>query len=103
MTRRGFLDCHLMVTNPEDYVEPLQKAGAGMFTFHVEATQDAAGLADRARAAGMKAGVALKPGTPADAVHGKGSSPSRSFVACILFFFLRPRRKFLRFLCMIDL
>lgn len=58
-----------MVTNPEDYVEPLKAAGAGMFTFHVEATADAAALCDRARAAGMKAGVALKPATPADAVY----------------------------------
>ena len=58
-----------MVTNPEDYVEPLRKAGAGMFTFHIEATKDAGDLADKARAAGMKAGVALKPGTPAEDVH----------------------------------
>ena len=65
----GFLDCHLMVTNPADYVEPLRDAGAHMFTFHVEATEDPAGLCDAARAAGMKAGVALKPGTPAEAVH----------------------------------
>jgi ribulose-phosphate 3-epimerase len=65
----GFLDCHLMVTNPADYVEPLRDAGAHMFTFHIEATEDPAGLCDAARAAGMKAGVALKPGTPAEAVH----------------------------------
>lgn len=65
----GFLDCHLMVTNPADYVEPLRDAGAHMFTFHIEATEDPAGLCDAARAAGMKTGVALKPGTPAEAVH----------------------------------
>ena len=40
-----------------------------MFTFHVEATEDPAGLCDAARAAGMKAGIALKPGTPGEAVH----------------------------------
>ena len=65
----AFLDCHLMVTNPGDYVEPLKDAGANMFTFHIEVDEDAAALCDRARAAGMKAGVALKPDTPADAVH----------------------------------
>ena len=43
--------------------------GAHMFTFHIEVNEDAAVLCDRARAAGMKAGVALKPGTPAEAVH----------------------------------
>ena len=57
----AFLDCHLMVTNPGDYVEPLKDAGANMFTFHIEVDEDAAALCDRARAAGMKAGVALKP------------------------------------------
>ena len=65
----AFLDCHLMVTNPGDYVEPLKDAGAHMFTFHIEVDEVAAVLCDRARAAGMKVGVALKPGTPAKAVH----------------------------------
>jgi ribulose-phosphate 3-epimerase len=34
----AFLDCHLMVTAPADYVAPMAAAGASMFTFHVEAT-----------------------------------------------------------------
>ena len=33
-----FMDCHLMVEKPEDYIIPLKEAGANMFTFHVEAT-----------------------------------------------------------------
>jgi ribulose-phosphate 3-epimerase len=47
----AFLDCHLMVTQPEAYVAPLAAAGASMFTFHVEATgarERAAWLALRA-------------------------------------------------------
>ncbi|KAL3685806.1 hypothetical protein R1sor_003828 [Riccia sorocarpa] len=36
----AFLDCHLMVTNPSDYVKPLAEAGASSFTFHVEVTKD---------------------------------------------------------------
>ena len=67
----GFLDCHLMVTNPSAYVAPLAAAGAHMFTFHVEAVKDEKELravCAEARAAGMKVGVALKPGTSAEAV-----------------------------------
>jgi pentose-5-phosphate-3-epimerase len=36
---RAYLDCHLMVTNPLDYVEPLGKAGASGFTFHIETSK----------------------------------------------------------------
>lgn len=36
---RAYLDCHLMVTNPLDYVEPLGEAGASGFTFHVEVSK----------------------------------------------------------------
>lgn len=39
---RAYLDCHLMVTNPIDYVEPLAKAGASGFTFHVEVSKGGA-------------------------------------------------------------
>lgn len=61
------LDCHLCVTNPEDYVAPMSDAGASIFTFHAEATSDAASLVAKVKAAGMKAGVALSPETGADA------------------------------------
>ena len=36
---RAYLDCHLMFTNPLDYVEPLGKVGASGFTFHVEVSK----------------------------------------------------------------
>lgn len=36
---KGFLDCHLMVTNPEKWVKDFAAAGADMFTFHIEATE----------------------------------------------------------------
>ncbi|KAL9269798.1 Ribulose-phosphate 3-epimerase, cytoplasmic isoform-like protein [Drosera capensis] len=54
---KTYLDCHLIVTNPLDYVEPLGKAGASGFTFHVEVTK------------GKRPGVALKPGTPVEEVY----------------------------------
>ncbi|KAJ3091100.1 hypothetical protein HK102_001686 [Quaeritorhiza haematococci] len=63
-----FLDCHLMVTNPEQWVDDFAKAGASLFTFHIEATKDAPGLIDRIHKLGMKAGVAVKPKTSVECV-----------------------------------
>lgn len=70
----AFLDCHLCVLNPQNYVEDMAKAGASQFTFHIE-TQGvdmdcnrAAAIAASVRDAGMMAGIALAPDTPAQAV-----------------------------------
>eukprot|EP00850_Spirogloea_muscicola_P013451 SM000091S24609 [mRNA] locus=s91:375692:377271:+ [translate_table: standard] len=74
----AFLDCHLMVTNPRDYVEPLATAGASSFTFHLEAVQDDwQELVTAIHTAGMKAAVAIKPGTPVDDVYplAEGEEP----------------------------
>ncbi|KAF9666249.1 hypothetical protein SADUNF_Sadunf16G0210000 [Salix dunnii] len=66
----AYLDCHLMVTNPLDYVEPLGKAGASGFTFHVEVSRDNWGeLVQRIKSKGMRPGVSLKPGTPIEEVY----------------------------------
>ena len=75
----AFLDCHLMVTNPPDYVQPLRDAGANMFTFHVEASFSALDAVRRCATTptGMLAGVALKPGTPAEAVHTRCATRGR--------------------------
>jgi len=62
----AFFDVHLMVATPEDYVTPMKDAGCNMFTYHIEATQDAKGLSKKIREAGMQVGVALKPGTMVD-------------------------------------
>ncbi|KAL5057282.1 hypothetical protein RYX36_028886 [Vicia faba] len=60
----AYLDCHLMVTNPLDYVEPLGKAGASGFTFHIETSKDNwKELIRSIKSQGMKPGVAIKPGT----------------------------------------
>ncbi|OAE30293.1 hypothetical protein AXG93_3964s1060 [Marchantia polymorpha subsp. ruderalis] len=62
---KAFLDCHLMVTNPADYVMPFAKAGASSFTFHAEVTKDSwPELIKSIKSSGMQAGVAIKPGTP---------------------------------------
>ncbi len=60
------LDVHLMVNEPERYVQSFADAGANMFTFHPEATIHAQRLLGAIRKAGMKAGIALNPGTPID-------------------------------------
>ncbi|KAF3327702.1 ribulose-phosphate 3-epimerase [Carex littledalei] len=66
---RAYLDCHLMVTNPMDYVKPLSKAGASGFTFHVEVSQENwQDLIQKIKETGMRPGVALKPGTPIEQV-----------------------------------
>ncbi|KAG9446095.1 hypothetical protein H6P81_012223 [Aristolochia fimbriata] len=67
---KAYLDCHLMVTNPLDYVEPIAKAGASGFTFHVEASADNwQELIQRIKANGMRPGVAIKPATPIEEVY----------------------------------
>lgn len=58
-----FFDAHLMVTNPEDYVEPLKEAGVEMLTFHIETVTHAHRLVEQIKNAGMQAGIVLNPGT----------------------------------------
>ncbi|KAJ1727108.1 RIBULOSE-phosphate 3-epimerase [Coemansia biformis] len=65
---KGFLDCHLMVSRPEQWVDDFADAGADLLCFHYEATEDAAALIDKIHAKGMKAGMAIKPKTPVDVV-----------------------------------
>ncbi len=62
----AFLDVHLMVTDPAQYIAPFGEAGADHLTFHVETRADAPSLADAVREAGMTAGLALSPGTPVE-------------------------------------
>lgn len=59
------LDCHLMVTNPGDYVDVLAEAGAGYICPHAETiNSDAFRIINKIRAAGCKVGVVLNPATP---------------------------------------
>ncbi|KAA3459443.1 ribulose-phosphate 3-epimerase, cytoplasmic isoform-like [Gossypium australe] len=67
---KAYLDCHLMVTNPIDYIEPLGKAGASGFTFHVEVSKENwQELIQKIKLKGMRPGVALKPGTLIEEVY----------------------------------
>jgi ribulose-phosphate 3-epimerase len=58
------LDVHLMVVEPEDYIEPFADAGAAHFTFHPEATIHVQRQLARVHERGMKAGLALNPASP---------------------------------------
>ena len=58
------MDCHLMIDDPDRWAPPYAEAGAHNVTFHVEATDNPVGVARDIRAAGAKAGLSVKPGTP---------------------------------------
>jgi ribulose-phosphate 3-epimerase len=58
------LDVHLMVVEPERYIDSFAAAGASVFTFHPEATVHVQRQLDTVKKKGMMAGLALNPGTP---------------------------------------
>jgi ribulose-phosphate 3-epimerase len=62
------LDCHLMVSNPDDRLEEFLDAGADIVTVHAEAATHLDRTLNRIREAGASAGVALNPHTPVQAV-----------------------------------
>ncbi|MDD6050665.1 MAG: ribulose-phosphate 3-epimerase [Clostridiales bacterium] len=63
------LDVHLMMDNPEGYIDVFCDAGASVLTIHAEIPGDVAALLERIRARGVKAGLSVKPGTPAEAIR----------------------------------
>lgn len=58
------LDVHLMIEAPERYIDEFKKAGADILTIHYESTKDVRKTVELIKAAGIKAGVAIKPKTP---------------------------------------
>jgi ribulose-phosphate 3-epimerase len=63
------LDCHLMVSEPERWIEDFAKAGADLITVHVEATVHLNRLISQIHEAGCRAGVSLNPATPLTAIE----------------------------------
>jgi ribulose-phosphate 3-epimerase len=63
LSTRAF-DCHLMIVEPERYVDEFRAAGADIITFHLEATPHAQRLLTHIRSTGAKAGIAICPQTP---------------------------------------
>lgn len=64
------LDVHLMIEDPERWAPRYAELGAASVTFHFEAAKDPRRCAADIRSTGARAAVAIKPGTPADAVLG---------------------------------
>ena len=63
-----FFDTHLMLSQPHLYIEAFAKAGADRITIHIEPSCDHAAALRAIRALGLRGGIALNPGTPAEAV-----------------------------------
>lgn len=63
-----FFDVHLMITEPERYIEDFVKAGADSITIHVEATKNVNECLKKIKSYGIKSGLALNPETEIEAV-----------------------------------
>ena len=63
------LDCHLMIVNPEKYVQGFAKAGADIITVHYEACKDnLANVLKQIKDAGVKCGAVINPDTPVEKI-----------------------------------
>ena len=63
-----FFDVHLMIENPEKYVEAFAKAGSDLITIHAEACNDIKPLIEQIKKSGCKAGISINPETPVDTI-----------------------------------
>ena len=62
------LDVHLMIENPEKYVDDFIKAGSDIITFHIEASKNPLEIINKIKQNGIKAGVSIKPKTSVDKI-----------------------------------
>ena len=79
------LDVHLMIENPEKYVESFAKAGADIITFHIEAQDDAKEVISLIRYFKKKVGVSIRPKTGLEAI-----TPVLSMVDMVLVMTVEP-------------
>ena len=80
-----FLDTHLMLDNPGDYVEPFARAGCDLISIHIEPAYDHDAVLQRIRSLGKQNGLVLNPATPAEAV-----SPLLDKVDLVLLMTVQP-------------
>ena len=66
---KGVMDVHLMIAPVDPYIDAFAQSGADILTAHIEAGPHIHRTLQAIRGAGMKAGIALNPGTPASAVQ----------------------------------
>ena len=63
-TTNLFFDCHLMVTNPQHFLEAFVNAGADLITIHLESEENITETLDAIHSLGAKGGISLNPDTP---------------------------------------
>ncbi|XP_016958394.1 ribulose-phosphate 3-epimerase [Drosophila biarmipes] len=61
--KTAFFETHMMVQNPEQWIEPMADAGVNLYTFHIEPVEDVERVSRLVQESGMKVGLAIKPGT----------------------------------------
>ena len=59
----AFLDCHLMIEEPEKYIDDFIKAGANNITLHVESEGDTQKMLEKIKSKGVECGLTLRPAT----------------------------------------
>ena len=80
-----FLDCHLMISNPYDYIDAFASSGADLIAFHVESNSHVQKTIDKIKSTGVLPALVVKPKTPAEAVF-----PYLSQVAMVLVMTVEP-------------
>ena len=66
LPKNTFLDVHLMVTNPLEWIDSMADAGASIFTFHIESYSNINDVISLVKKRGMLVGLAVNPETPID-------------------------------------
>ena len=80
-----FLDCHLMISNPYDYIDAFADSGADLISFHVESNSDVKVTIEKIKSTGVLPALVVKPKTSAEAVF-----PYLSDVAMVLVMTVEP-------------
>lgn len=62
------MDVHLMIVEPQKYAERFAKVGASMISFHLNATEDPAGLLQSIRSWGVRSGLVINPDIPVESL-----------------------------------